>query len=266
MVRKLLILAVVVSALTTVAGADLIPIYREIFFGDVERPMSQEGWTGNFGATAQEVPSDTTAAYRGAASGGKQDPTNIGDPLNSNDNYAGTKRAYGFLFLDNETQTGPVNTMVWTSEYPVAQAGLQKFSWYLHDYRDAGSPGGVITQTLAVKIGGAWYASTTNFSNNDYNGWLKVEVNFSTAGSNWKAFDFTPGASLDQDLSDNAALTGSLPSGTIDAFGIYVKMGGPKPANGYWARIDTFEIFTPEPATMSLLAVGAAAMLRRNRK
>jgi hypothetical protein len=257
-------------ALSGMASADIL--YRDNFQGDVQQALSAEGWKayGPLGANIDSAAADAASATSVGASrsGGKQDLT-LRDPnVNAGEDLPGSKKSYGFIFVNNPALSTQINpaVLLYTEEYSITGTPTN-FGWYVNNYRAATSTGDNIANQVAVKVAGQWFVNTNAMTSGGFNGWLHLDQAFSTDGSQWKALDFVPGASLDQDLSDNATLSGSLPAGPITAFGLYIKMGSPNPGPGFWARMDTFQVdgLVPEPATLGLLSLAALAGMRRSR-
>jgi hypothetical protein len=229
-------------------------IYHESFSATVDAvavPGSGIGWTTVGGN------------WKFANSNGKpQDLPNVnaGSETIAGLNLTG-QVATGFVW--NDTSSG--DSLITTAEYTIASSlvsQLATISWY------QGNANTSMTSRVAIQIAGNWYASDLAFSNsaavasggnfgNSSGGAALMSFNWTAAGSEWRELMVVGN---DVTLS-GSVLTDDLPSGDITGFGLYFS------DRSATQRFDSFQIETiPEPASLSLVGIGALTLMRRRRK
>lgn len=268
--RTAVILAMICFVLVGTGQAGFV--YRDIYLHggapDVSAPyyLEQVGteyainWTFNYGSAGTQSSLSDVNLVAGISQGSIT-ASDVGLGLNSGiGTLEGQSKptSYGFAYMNNKTMTTP-GVMFWTQEYQPDRSNLTAFEWFHNDNKNGV---GLTTHTLAIRIGSQWYAKATSLAG--ASAWIYDSVAFSEDAADWKAFNFTPGVELDQDLSDNAVGSGALPPGNITGFGVYVKLSDVNPNAGHWSRIDAFTV-VPEPMTLAVLACGGVALLRRRR-
>ena len=248
-ITKLLAAAVLAACVLTPSLSQAAVIYRETFSSTTnEAPSSNVDWFSLSGSTANQ-----TTNWRLSNANGK--PTDLS---NVNAGSSG-QTVQGFLF-DSLTSNGQP-TLVYTTEYLIdrTQYDLTSFSWYL------GNGNTTDPARLAIRIGSDWFATNTTFLSDlavanagEFSTKAGLETfNWTTAASAWRDLTVIPGTSL---AVAGTARTNPLPTGNIDAFGVFFDT---RNAN---QRIDTFEINAiPEPSSVALigLALAAGLFLRR---
>jgi hypothetical protein len=259
------------------ALADTLLFRENFWYNDLNgnpnnAPLSIRRWNGNYGATAVVVGNDQNQSYVAAVSYGNQSVTYLGEPLRADPEYFDSyeKPSYGFVFVANNSEASNPATALWTEQWDpdlggVNQAPLplastiSKVGWFGNER--TGTDGADFQMTFMMKLNGQWYVNANTVSVNAT--FTYYTTNISLSGSQWKAMDFVPGSSLTQDIGSLSVVGGTLADGQIQAFGVYMKPNGISGQTGYWGRLDTLELYTPEPATMSLLGLGVIGLLRR---
>jgi hypothetical protein len=270
---RVTLLSLAVCIMTSAASA--ATIYRETFGrpnndgGDL--PTTVFGWQ-DFLASGGANAVTANAGINGSQSGRPADVANVNAGANSD----GTTGAYALgIHFYTTAAVGPILT--YTPEYQVNPAdyipGSLVFSWY------QGNQNTVDTMSLAIQVGGQWYALAAGFPNITSvslagfaaNAQLN-QVTFNPAAVNWLILNFngsydggSPGTSVDSTVPLSlGGNPGSDLSGTITAFGLYIQ------GTTSTRRWDTFQIdavLVPEPSAFAFIGMGLAGLIfsRRNR-
>lgn len=225
-------------------GAEQV-IYRETFGNtsgaDVRFNSPTISWQHYTAATTGANVADSSGSNGGADS-------RNGRPANLDNVNAGTSASQvtGYAYSLNARQA-----LVFTTEFPVNRSIYTPtaLSWYSHL---SNNNSGANNQSPAVRIGGQWYVITlsTDIAGNftqlgggasfDQSGSL-FTVNFATATatsatgvvtSGWRTLAAAPNAPF---VVGTTAV--ALPSGNIEAFGVYLTTAG-----NCSARFDSFEL------------------------
>lgn len=148
----------------------------------------------------------------------------------------------------------PYYTLVWTDESPVTRTPTNEVSRITFEVRNGPatrSGASVYPTYFAVRIGGQWYMTTSDFDLNNDSGenvWTPKEFQWTTAASAWRRITLTEanplwGKHLVPDLAPGAVLSSPLPDGNIEAFGIFFdRVGGV--INNSSARFDELKVYT----------------------
>jgi hypothetical protein len=198
-------------------------------------------------------------------------------PLVLNQAYGDLQSTAPYPSVMAWTPQGVYDVVMFTQEFQASVADLGKLQFEVTsnqnvNYRflihtgndfDQEFPGG---STQSNTLGTGWYASDIVFGANSTtysspasadgsNVWSTLSLNAQTA--NWytaSLLNWSTGGGF------SVAGTTSVPNGTVTAFGIYVV----NPSGNQ--RFDNYTIENvPEPMAISLLGLGALAMLRRSR-
>ncbi|MCU0792534.1 MAG: PEP-CTERM sorting domain-containing protein [Opitutaceae bacterium] len=246
---RLATLAAACAGLVPAAHAQSV-IYREIFGLANPNPnaaMNTFGWFAYASATATNQTFNGTTFGISPEIGGS--PSNLASLAGVNNGPA-TPAGVGRTFFGLGGAGGIF--LAYTEEHVVNRSAfnITSVSW---EQRNDGPALGV-----AVRIGGAWYASSTVPGGGGGTAWSTASLDF--ANTTWSALNFAATSQL------SVGATTTLPSGNIDAFGLYA----PEARGTTAARIDAFTIqatAVPEPASFAALAgmacLGAAALRRR---
>ncbi|MFP4139480.1 MAG: PEP-CTERM sorting domain-containing protein, partial [Phycisphaerae bacterium] len=116
---------------------------------------------------------------------------------------------------------------------------------------------------FAVLVGGQWYVTAEGFSMDadgaSYNSWATtaklIDWEWSSEAADWLELNLTPDSDLSLGSSPSADLTGQ-----VDGIGLYGQL-----ADDSVIRLNDLQAI-PEPATMSLLALGGMGVLLRKRR
>ncbi|MFA7257421.1 MAG: PEP-CTERM sorting domain-containing protein [Kiritimatiellales bacterium] len=150
---------------------------------------------------------------------------------------------YGRIALSASSSRWWLNSTV---EYgPIAQSDALVFSWAQGSTRNTDT-------RLAIEVGGNWYVSAAveNFiSSTD---WAERSVAFADA-SWWQLNSGTLGSGGTFDIAGLSGDSVALPTGNITSFGLFAATSDGVSTT---SRYDDFTI-VPEPATLSLLMIGA---------
>jgi hypothetical protein len=251
----LTMMAVLVAGAVGSASAAPISTYTEHFDGATssgDAELAVAGWNAHAnvaeGGSAIAV-SLTTAPSDYKAGLGYDDPESIAYF------WPGDGPANGGGELDDG--------ILWTDEQTLDRTSPGEIDSFAFDVNTNAS--GDTAYHPAIQIGSAWYVMKTGASATDDKTWESKSLSFSTAAADWANLDFTP----DSVLAIGSDLTSDLPSGEIVAFGLYLDMNtsGSGSMQHGTMRVDNFTVNqVPEPATMSLLAIGGLGVLIRRRK
>jgi len=259
--RKLLRAGAVVLVAALQAGASIV--YQETFDnstgGNVAYNSSPTNVHVKYGCTVHETGNGNYA-------------NNANWAVSSGNGDQGAGLATGFLFNSSYGGFGGdlTRTLAWTEEIgPLSvNSGNITSVWWKQGHA-TNAPG----TRVALKVGGAWYASQVaptqsvsvatggNFSNQ------ASLVTLPFAGASWFKLNFNgtyPSTSSSAGLSIGAST--NLPSGTVQAIGLYIhELANP----GVTRRFDTFTVQAiPEPGALSTVALGLGALgaLARRRR
>ncbi len=209
--------------LGTQAHAEVI--YTEGFDDDTapsdRAGLSNVGWYGHV-----NVPGDPPEYAKNFS-----DSTN--DPIFQ---YNGSVGSYGYASLTNYDEV-----IAWTTEPgSVSTLLLESISFKVKNN---------IAEDfvrIAVRIGSDWFATDEAYGVTSSSFTLR-EFEWTTAAAAWRDLTFEPGTALSVASS---ARTSDLPSGSVDAFGLFID---PNATNA--VRFDDFTISAtvPEPSTLTLL-------------
>jgi hypothetical protein len=159
---------------------------------------------------------------------------------------------------------GTSDQLLWTDEYTVPLHLVNnslEFSW---QHLTTGNG----TSRLAIRMDDAgtdrWFIH--DVAAGSAASWTKVNFLFTSAGTSWREMtDFTGSETTDDPGGFALPVStygGTLPSGPINAFGMYLQVGAN--ANDR-ERIDAFQIVSiPEP-TLGLLVICSTVLVRRRR-
>ena len=246
-------------------AADAGAVYREIFPRDSlpAQSVPAEGWKAHYGSNAASSTSpviqDFDTAYNADRAPVNSAPGDTGVTMGYLNNYGGATTTEGYVY--------------WTEEFTIAATSLLLMPDHLDlitfDTRH-NSTGYSNRVVLRLDVDGTpddtsddeWIASTGDgvFTHSAGSGAWETHV-LDIALAEWLELTFDPADTLE--LGTQAA---SLPNASITAFGIYQDVF----TNHQNARYDNFTIIgqgvIPEPATLSLLGLGALALLRRRRR
>jgi hypothetical protein len=245
-------------------------IYRENFWNPVyldppeakEPPFSFDNWNCNYGASgAAMIHGDGVSPISGCISEGKVDATYVGEPINADPEYFNSfeRPNYGFAFVGNYTVEPAPGMVFWTDYYHPLLSQVATAQWFASER--TGTGGADLQEAFVIKLNGQWYANVNTITATG--SWAQYATSISRNGNQWKALNFVPGSSLDQDLGALSVVGGTLADGALEAFGVYIKLGGISGQTGWWSRLDTVELLTPEPATITLLGLGVWGLIRR---
>ena len=254
MKRFALILAVALLALApAITSANVI--YTETFDPGVGN--NDAGWSNGSGPSVVGWQSHVgVGAQDTSISSGGGDFDDWGISSSGTNGQAGTV-GYAANTPGDDTANASIS-ILWTEE-TLSRTGqeIETISFYLKN-NDGDSPFHV-----AVEIGSNWYVSGTSYTQDDSN-WTQQVFNWTTAASAWNGLNFIPGnetATPGGTLSIGSPLGSDLPSGDVTAFGLV--LNGDEDST---VRVDTFEVTVPEPATMSLLALGGLGVLLKRKR
>jgi len=271
--NRLLFTAAVVCALLAscgVASADVV-LYRECFGNNNVGPTNYRdpadyGWAcyyGGFGlpAEAWTGTEDPVPLHRHLVTNEPGRPQDL-DNVSAG---ASDSQTHGFYAYGDAWPYNADRMLIFTEEFTVERSTylVTSISWRQGNDNDID----LAENRVVVRIGGAWYATSAVFTNEDVpEGEFGTHANvvhhtlaFSADATAWRPLVFMPGT--DFRLTAAEQLDADLPSGDITAFGFYIWQKG---AN--YGAIDTYQIdgaTIPEPATAALVALGLAALLRR---
>ena len=173
--------------------------------------------------------------------------------------HTDTDRVFAFW---NDGSDGE-DLLFWTDDFAPVLLGdysALALTWY-HRNSDAGG-NDTVGQRGAVAVdtgsGAQWFAADRNVFNGS--GWDPALADLKA--SSWVPFAFDGTQTLDASGGfDVSGTPQSLPAGAVVAMGVYMELGDDDAG-----RFDTFALngtLVPEPATLSLLVLGAAAGMRR---
>lgn len=220
---------------TAQAGAAEV-VYREIF--STADGGARVGWKAYNGSEGKKVEFGGSVGVDSNANGGR--PGNVTAVNSTKEDDLKDSRSDNLkvgLFTNFDNKSNDKSFFVWTDEYLIVrgQNNLSQISWY------QGNAAKDDVVRFAVKIGGQWYvtsqeftqdnqiSSTSGFANNAE----LMTFTFTSDASAWRELSFTAGSNLSLNSS---SLSSDLPLGDITAFGLYVdnKSGT--------LRFDTYEI------------------------
>jgi len=216
--------------------------YSETFpntAGNNNRPHnhSEVGWQAHIGAGATANSSNT------GNTGGFVVPDSVG--------------GYGA-----KANTGNVG-IAWTNEFTSINMSLTEITSL--SFRSNNNNASDVMR-FAVRIDSQWYITTQTFTHAGggiYNDWSVAEnevFNFTTNAASWQLLNFIPGTPGGT-LSTGGVLSSALPTGTLDAAGIYLE------SNSGVVRYDDFTInVVPEPSAAALVVAGLAGVALRRRR
>lgn len=256
--------------LSTPALADTV-IYREIFPNDNSSNAADiarsQGWFANQHGNPY-APAGNTEAQVSTLSGAPGMATPVGS------NPVGPTADTGFLFYSPSARAG---IYLYTTEIGgVSADALQTVSWESRNstFYDAnwqnltGDARDKVTDSfmhLAIRINGEWYVSdAANAHTLGSSTWQSQSIG--VRSTLWTRFDdYNMGESgLPRNLTGAEDLNLLLPSGTVDAIGLWINKNQPSANNQAQIRIDNFTVTAvPEPLTGVLLTAGLATLLRR---
>lgn len=282
MVRPFFFAAVALLALCG-ARSHAATIYRETF----GRPADAVDGTGNKASTQWDwirFNADGTVNTGNGVNGTDNGrPIDLANTASAGPHNDGTFNPYarGWHFLDG-TQRITLTTE-FSFDPGAYPAGGVTFSWYQGNANQSAAGGGQpISWQLAVRVGGAWYVSATQFFNTPVTSGANFgslpegaggaefkSLVYNPAAANWLTLNFDGDYNTATDAGTASTLgalaVGAAPgadlSGPITAFGLY---RGLVTGNG---RMDTFTIdAVPEPASAGMIGaalLGIAANSRR---
>lgn len=230
----------------SLAQADTI-VYREIFPNE----GSEDVWLGSADWTAVvgNAQGYWSPGYSGIA-------TNIGrpndaDPVNSS--YSGSERGKSYAWFESGEGNTPT-ALMWSYEPAnlTNTANMSSISWY------QGTSSGAVSASAGVKVGDAWYVSTTSYSSapmdsgSSFAGAAEQKI-LDVSTAQWNPLVWT---SSPDELFRDVSQTVSLPGGALQAAALYFE------GCSGTIRVDTFEIKSvPEPNTIFMLIVGSIGLL-----
>jgi hypothetical protein len=258
-------LTVLVVAVLAVRAAPAETIYLETFNQSVTSgtgtslhdvgpaPQNATGWLAWFQQTAgANVVQPTDAGFPYVLASAKLPDSTIGaDGLRS------------FVFGGIQSAAIDSEFVFATDEYTVNRAewDVTSFEWLMRNTHTG------YQARVAIQINGQWYASDAVFQVTTADTWQLQTFAFSTQGSAWRNMTFTTGTGGDIAVA-GSTLAGSLPSGNIDAFGLYFRSNAT--GSDLRLRFDNFTIkadVVPEPASwLLLLPAGVGLLACRRRK
>lgn len=234
------------SLVITLPAAASTVIYRETF-GNAKTSNTYLTDSTNI-HTDWKVYSTTTAVNGSAARSVISNVANsagAGGLPNIGTGYTETSQTNGVAFTDSMN----VNWLFMTTGHAgnlidIDPAQGLTFSWF---QGDANATDGL---RLTVQVAGNWYVTNTLFTTPALGSTSLAEKtwSFTNDATQWSLLNFTSGSTLGV---DSTALTGTLPSGNITGFGVYID------PNTSYVRFDNFSIVSsvPEPSTALLLSV-----------
>jgi hypothetical protein len=263
--RKTLVCGLLLVAIVSVGQAEVI--YRETFpyvsnivvpteMVGLERALraAGQGWyttQANRSANNHGIVSDSTGDDLGGPLDGLNNLPNL--PLDGQGNDAFQR---GRIFASAKHEAG---TAYWTHEAAIDTAAFKAIRLVMRN-------GAKDDFHALIQVGGQWYVSdeyTEMPDDTDADGWGETFIVLDDPM--WATADVSlPGITGE---TGTATLTSGFdfdtPSGLITGFGLY------NPSLDGNQRIDIYEVNNqpiPEPATMSLLALGGLVALRRRRR
>lgn len=240
---------------------------------------SAYNWSGAYGSGATVDVTNSTATD-GASVGVSQGTTVGGGAGQGVPNVTGTTSS-GFLFiLPDAGSTGA--SMLYTTHLTSSDAAGNnpQPDWFRQGTETLASitvgeidnlsvyvrnPSTSVTMRFAIQTGGEWYVHSTAFTMGTGNGVYEHKTISNLTGTNaWYSSVFTPGTSLDLDVTDNSTVT-FTGSEAVTGYGWYSDTGGNDSGNSR-IRIDSFQVTAiPEPRAALLGGLGLLALLRRRR-
>ena len=249
MKRFALILAVALLALApAITSADVI--YTETF--DKGVGGNDAGWSNGSGPSV--------VGWQSHVGVGAQD-TSVSSGGGDFNDWGITDDTDGYAANTQRDDTADASISILWTEETLFRTGqeIETISFYLRN-SDDNAPFHV-----AVEIGSNWYVSGTSYTQDDSKNWTQQVFNWTTAASSWNDLNFIPGnetATPGGTLSIGSPLGSDLPSGDVTAFGLVLNGN-----EDNTVRVDTFEVTAiPEPATMSLLAIGGLGVLLKRKR
>jgi len=237
-------------------------VYRETFPNDAAtaaRPFPAEGWDAHYSSAALHTANGLVEEWNTAFDADLP-------PVNCRPTDTSVTQGY----LNNHSGPTADHFLYWTEEFTTPDLLSNRIDTIGFDTRFNSSTYRA-SVALRVDVAGtpddisddAWFASadfgsgTGEFAHTAGGNWQTHLLDF--ADAEWVQLSFTPGSVLALGTTQV-----DLPAGAqITAFGIYQNTQIAKTN----ARYDNFEItVTPEPTTLSLLAIGGFGMLVRRRK